>query len=549
MPTTFPTTLDDFTNPTPADNLSTPAVLHSTQHASINDAVEALEAKVGVDSSAVTASLDYKVANRQPLDATLTSIALLGTAADKMLYTTALDTWAETGLSAFARTILDDANGTAVLATIGGQAALTLPLSAANGGTGVANTGTITNASNTTITGGGTVALGGFTLTVPATGTAALLATANVFTAIQKINVNSTLALLAEQDGVKDNVFIVDTTNARVGINGVPTTSLTLTQKATTDGFIFTGMSIGGVDTGTGCVVALGYNALANKQLWFGDVDYLGLSTGYFNRLVISTGAPLWDVVRGDNLAYGALNLGKTGGSKVVIGDSSISATQPGSQLYIGGGVSIGSDASYRSAAAPASGMIIAGSVGIGSTSASAKLHIIDSTTTTNAVLEVERIQAIVSTASTGGSAGFGVGLSWYAETATNNTSQPQGIISTSWIDATNATRKAKLSLSAYDTAARLGMEIEASGTAARLAFYGGTTVVRGAALTTQLTTITFTAPTPDYAIQNLTNVAPYGFVTQDEGNTVLSVIANLQTRVAELEARLGSATGVNLFI
>src|SRR3990172_129733 len=119
MPTTFPTTLDDFTNPTPADNLSTPAVLHSTQHASINDAVEALEAKVGVDSSAVTASLDYKVANRQPLDATLTSIALLGTAADKMLYTTALDTWAETGLSAFARTILDDANAATARATIG----------------------------------------------------------------------------------------------------------------------------------------------------------------------------------------------------------------------------------------------------------------------------------------------------------------------------------------------------------------------------------------------------------------------------------------------
>ena len=34
-------------------------------------------------------------------------------------------------------------------------------------------------------TGGGTVATGGFTLTVPATGTAALLATANVFTAAQ----------------------------------------------------------------------------------------------------------------------------------------------------------------------------------------------------------------------------------------------------------------------------------------------------------------------------------------------------------------------------
>jgi len=59
-------------------------------------------------------------------------------------------------------------------------------------------------------------------------------------------------------------------------------------------------------------------------------------------------------------------------------------------------------------------------------------------------------------------------------------------------------------------------------------------------ALTTQLTSITHTSPgTPDYAIQNLTNTSPYGFVSQDEGNTVLSVILNLQTRVGELETKL----------
>ena len=54
------------------------------------------------------------------------------------------------------------------------------------------------------------------------------------------------------------------------------------------------------------------------------------------------------------------------------------------------------------------------------------------------------------------------------------------------------------------------------------------------------LTTITHTAPgTPDYAIQNLTTSTPYGFVSEDEGNTVLSVIKNLQQRVLDLEARL----------
>lgn len=62
----------------------------------------------------------------------------------------------------------------------------------------------------------------------------------------------------------------------------------------------------------------------------------------------------------------------------------------------------------------------------------------------------------------------------------------------------------------------------------------------QGAALTAQDTTITHTAPgTPDYAIQDLTQTNPFGFVTADEGNTVLKVIANLQTRLAEVEARL----------
>jgi hypothetical protein len=61
-----------------------------------------------------------------------------------------------------------------------------------------------------------------------------------------------------------------------------------------------------------------------------------------------------------------------------------------------------------------------------------------------------------------------------------------------------------------------------------------------GALETAALTTITHTAPgTPDYALQNLTTSTPYGFVTADEGNTLLSVVKNLQLRVASLESRV----------
>lgn len=91
MATNFPTSLDALTNPGPTDPQNAPS--HSAQHANANDAIEALEAKVGVDSSAVTTSLDYLIAqanlaiaavnaalaNKQGLDATLTSISGAGT--------------------------------------------------------------------------------------------------------------------------------------------------------------------------------------------------------------------------------------------------------------------------------------------------------------------------------------------------------------------------------------------------------------------------------------------------------------------------------------
>lgn len=59
MATNFPSSLDSFTNPTAVDTLDSPP--HDTQHADANDAIEALQAKVGVNSSAVATSHDYKI--------------------------------------------------------------------------------------------------------------------------------------------------------------------------------------------------------------------------------------------------------------------------------------------------------------------------------------------------------------------------------------------------------------------------------------------------------------------------------------------------------
>lgn len=55
----------------------------------------------------------------QAFDATLTSLALLGTAADKYAYTTGVDTWAEGDITSFARTVLDDSDAATARATLG----------------------------------------------------------------------------------------------------------------------------------------------------------------------------------------------------------------------------------------------------------------------------------------------------------------------------------------------------------------------------------------------------------------------------------------------
>ena len=59
MSTSFPTGLDTLTNPTATDKVA--VVSHASQHANANDAIEAIQAKVGANGSAVTTSHDYKL--------------------------------------------------------------------------------------------------------------------------------------------------------------------------------------------------------------------------------------------------------------------------------------------------------------------------------------------------------------------------------------------------------------------------------------------------------------------------------------------------------
>jgi hypothetical protein len=49
MATQYPSGLDNFVNPTPADKLNSTTVPHSDQHANLNDAVEAIQTVLGLN--------------------------------------------------------------------------------------------------------------------------------------------------------------------------------------------------------------------------------------------------------------------------------------------------------------------------------------------------------------------------------------------------------------------------------------------------------------------------------------------------------------------
>jgi hypothetical protein len=78
--------------------------------------------------------------------------------------------------------------------------------------------------------------------------------------------------------------------------------------------------------------------------------------------------------------------------------------------------------------------------------------------------------------------AGFGAGQLFTLESSTT-ADQSAGLIETLWATATHASRAARMVLSVYDTAAREGLRIEASGTAPMLGFYGHAAAAQAAAI------------------------------------------------------------------
>lgn len=308
-------------------------------------------------------------------------------------------------------------------------------------------------------------------------------------------------------------------------------------------------------------VGALRYQTTGSSNNAFGYLALRSLTTGLLNSAFgtaalsfITTGLrssafgnlALTNVTTGsDNTAvgYGALlNIGTTS-QNVGIGylagryqaDGSTALAAATASVYIGSASRGLSDADYFSV------VIGANAVGLGAYTT--VLGTINQTTaatiygagthsltdaTTNAAVTVETLTKNVTGAGVG-AAGLGPRLVFAAESSTTVDTQ-QADITATWTDATHATRKSRLTLSAQDSAAaREGLRIEADGSAARIGFFGATAVVKPTALTATVAA----APAGG------TGTAAGGWDTNGNRDLAIATINNLKTRVDQLEAKL----------
>ena len=104
MATNFPVSLDVLQNPTGTTPTNSSLILHSAQHTNANDAIEALQLKVGITDSADTTSIDYKLRQKLQFVSAPVTAAATGTVGQVAYDATyfyvciATNTWVRTAL-------------------------------------------------------------------------------------------------------------------------------------------------------------------------------------------------------------------------------------------------------------------------------------------------------------------------------------------------------------------------------------------------------------------------------------------------------------------
>ena len=284
----------------------------------------------------VTSAIQTQLDNKQPLDVGLTSIAGLTTAADRMIYTTGVDTYAVTTLTAAGRALIDDASASAQRTTLG------LGTIATQASSSVSITGgSITGITDIAVADGGT----GASTAAGARTNLGLVIGTNV----QAYDADlSTIAALASTDGN----FIVGSALGWVVESGATArTSLGLGSIATqaSSSVSITGGSISGItdlavaDGGTGSSTAagartnLGLAIGSNVQAYDAGLTSIAGLTTAADRMIYTTASDTYSVATLTAAGRALIDDASASAQRTTLGLGSI-ATQAASSVSITGG-------------------------------------------------------------------------------------------------------------------------------------------------------------------------------------------------------------------